>query len=115
MSCDFQIGGHTRKKGATRCWYFYRLREDDFVSEFCVIGSADPNQQVETMAPDGTIQQWEKRKEGNLIVFRPPDGYVGNQGLMWHYDRTLQHGEAAPRDVLEREALNNRLTIVGLG
>lgn len=91
-------------------WYFYRLKDDDFVSEFCVANSADPDQSVHTLAPDGTKQPWEKRQEGDLTVFRPPDGYQGDQGLLWAYDRRLQLGEAMPRKELERYALRFRVS-----
>lgn len=92
--------------------YFYRLKDDDFVSEFCVANSADPGQYVETLAPDGTAQRWDRRDEGDLAVFRPPDGYSGSQGVLWAYDRRLQRGEAMPRVQLERLALRCRVSVV---
>lgn len=91
-------------------FYFYRLKDDDFVAEFCVANSNDPNQWVGTLAPDGTLQRWAKREEGDLNVFRPPDGYTGNQGIEWHYDRRLQCHEAASRELMERLALGNRVS-----
>lgn len=94
-----------------RCHYFYRLREDDFVNEFCVAGSKDPNQFVETLAPDGTPQRWAKRAEGDLVIFTPPDGYAGSQGLLWSYDRRIQVGEPMPREELERQALRCRKSV----
>lgn len=93
-----------------RAYYFYRLKTDDFVSEFCVANSGDPNQCVETLAPDGTKQRWKKHSEGDLVIFTPPDGYAGGQGLLWFYDRRLQIGEAAPREELERLALRMRVS-----
>jgi len=93
-------------------YYFYRVREDDsLIREFCVAGHADPNQYVETLAPDGTLQRWQKREEGDLLVFWPPDGYAGMQGVLWCYDRRLQIGEPMPRPQLERELLRNRHTV----
>jgi hypothetical protein len=92
-------------------WYFYRLREDDFVAEFCVAGASDPTQYVETLAPDGTCQRWARREEGDLLVFRPPDGYSGAQGLIWAYNRRLQRGQAMPYAELERRALGMRVSV----
>ena len=92
-------------------FYFYRLRDDDFVEEFCVAGAVDPNQFVETLAQDGTPQRWIKRREGDLLVFHPPDGYQGGQGLLWAYDHRLQTGRPMPREELEKQALRMRLSI----
>jgi hypothetical protein len=91
--------------------YFYRLKEDDFVAEFCVANSHDPDQWVGTLAPDGSLQQWAKRDENGLVVFRPPDGYTGSQGMEWHYDKRMQVHEAAPRELMEKLALNNRVSV----
>lgn len=93
-------------------WYFYRLKDDDFVREFCVANARDPNQTVETLAPDGTHQKWARRHEGDLLVFTPPDGYAGDQGLLWAYDRRLQVGEPMPREQLEKLALDSRVSVV---
>ena len=93
------------------CRYFYRLRDDDFVNEFCVANSADPDQFVESLAPDGTPQRWRARADGDLVVFTPPDGYDGNQGLLWAYNRALQVGEPMPREELERQALRCRKSV----
>jgi hypothetical protein len=91
--------------------YFYRLADDDFVREFCVAGATDPHQTVRTLAPDGSEQRWDRREEGDLLVFRAPDGYAGSQPLLWAYDRRLQLGEAMPRRELESRALN-RISVV---
>lgn len=90
-------------------FYFYRLRNDNFMKEFCVANAKDPNQYVESRTPDGTLQRWAKRWEGDLLVFTPPDSYDGGP-VGWMYDRRLQLGQMAPRDVLEREALRNRIS-----
>lgn len=90
--------------------YFYVLRMDDYVSEFCVAGHADPDQTVSTLTKDGTRQHWTRREEGDLLVFRPPDGYSGGQALDWCYDRRLQVGEAMPRGELEKRSLSNRIS-----
>lgn len=95
-----------------QAFYFYRLRDDDFVNEFCVANSGDPNQYVETLAPDGTPQRWRQRHEVDLVIFTPPDGYDGNQGLLWAYDKRLQVGEPMPREMLERQALRMRKSLV---
>ncbi len=113
---DFDRSGLTEiavsaDAGPAEARYFYRLREDDFVSEFCVANSAGPNT-LETIAPDGTFQRWPSRHEGDLLVFRAPDGYSGGQGLCWSYDRRLQAGDPMPRRELERRALGMRASIV---
>jgi hypothetical protein len=99
-------------------WYFYRLKDDDFVAEFCVANAQDQptdgfpqGQFVETLAPDGTRQRWAKRQDGDLLVFRPPDGYAGGQGMEWHYDKRLQRHQAAPRHLLEKYALGSRVSV----
>ena len=90
--------------------YFYRLRNDSRITEFCVAGATDPHQFVESLAPDGTRQRWPSRREGDLLVFSAPDGYT--DGPCGHgYDGSLQRCEPAPREVLEREALRNRVSV----
>ena len=91
-------------------YYFYRLRDDHIVSEFCVANAGDPRQAVETLAPDGTPQRWQQRHEGDLLVFTSPDGYAGDQGILWLYDRRLQLGQPMPREELERQALRMRVS-----
>lgn len=88
-------------------YYFYRIRNDNFIREFCVANARDPNQQVESPAPDGTMQRWAKRLEGDLVVFTAPDGYEGG-AVGWSYDRRLQMGVPMPREELERQALRCR-------
>lgn len=92
--------------------YYYVLKDDHIVEEFCVaVDGGDPNQYVETLAPDGTAQRWTRRTRGDLLVFLPPDGYSGAQGMLWVYDKRLQSGQAMPRAELERRALNMRISI----
>ncbi len=90
--------------------YFYRLSNDSRINEFCVANSSDPNQFVDSIAPDGSKQRWAKRTEGDLVVFTPPDGYIDG-AVGWMYDRRLQIGQPAPREVLEREALRNQVSV----
>ena len=110
MTAAFVAQNVFQELGIPTAWYYYRLREDDFVSEFCVANAKDHDQTVETLAPDGSAQLWARRWEGDLLVFHPPDGYAGNQGLVWRYDKRFQRHEPAPREVMEREALRNRVT-----
>jgi hypothetical protein len=100
------------------CRYFYRLKDDDLVTEFCVANALDvptegfpDGQYVATRAPDGTLQRWAKRLEGDLLVFRPPDGYAGGQGMEWHYDRRTQRHEPIDRPTLEKLALSGRVSV----
>ncbi len=91
-------------------WYFYRVRHDHFIFEFCVANARDPNQYVESDAPDGSKQKWRQYHEGDLLVFTAPDGYQGGP-LGWFYDDRLQQGQAMPRSELERRALGNRVSV----
>jgi hypothetical protein len=90
-------------------WYFMRTRNDSRITEFCVANARDPHQEVKTKAPDGRMQRWAKRWEGDLLVFTPPDGYVEGP-LQWRYDKRLQIGQEADRKVQEREALRGRVS-----
>ena len=58
-----------------------------------------------------TYQRWDKREEGDRLVFRAPDGYIGGE-VGWCYDHTRQKGVAAPVDVLDREQLRNRKSLI---
>lgn len=99
---------------ARTAYFFYRLRNDNYIREFCVANWSDPRQYVETPAPDGTTQRWDRRSERGMLVFRAPDGYSGGP-IGWVYDRELQRGVAAPRDELERLAIDNRYSVVMTG
>jgi hypothetical protein len=90
-------------------WYFYRLNDCNVFGQFCVANAKDPHQYVETRAPDGTVQRWEKRWVGDLLIFFPPDGYSGGP-IGWAYDRTIQIGKPMPDDELERQALRCRVS-----
>ena len=97
--------------------YFIRLSgsADNIIREFCVCNARDPEQFVETLAIEsegGEIyQRWEKRWEGDLLVFKAPDGYVAG-AIGWCYDHTRQKGEHADWQTLERELLRNRKSVV---
>jgi hypothetical protein len=91
-------------------YYFYRLRDDHLVREFCVVGAIGP-QTVHTLSPDGLPEYWQQRDENGVLVFLPPSGYAGGQGLLWAYDKRLQRGEAMPRHLLERMALGMRMSV----
>jgi hypothetical protein len=100
------IASGTRPKTA---WYFDRLRDDNFIYEFCVANSGDPRQYVDSRAPDGSMQRWRKREEGDLVIFTAPDGYVGGP-IGWAYDRHLQIGEMMPLEERGKLALRNRVS-----
>jgi hypothetical protein len=91
--------------------YFYRLKDDDIITEFCVAGAVGA-QSVETLMPDGSHRKWDSCWDGDLLVFKPPDGGCVPHGLMWYYDRRLQIGEPMERPELERRALGNRVSII---
>ena len=95
--------------------YFYRLRDCNLITEVCVAGSCDPSQFIATYTADGTLQKWDQRTEGELLVFHAPDGYDGG-GFIWSYNERLQKVEAMPRAELESLALRCRKsTIVNTG
>lgn len=104
-----------------RAVYFYRLKDDNLVAEFCIGGSGDVPVSVETPIPDGqggfvlnawghrAMQPWPKRWEGDLLVFTPPSGYDGGPVALL-YDRRLLVVEAADRGEMEKLALRNRIS-----
>jgi hypothetical protein len=92
--------------------YYYLIKEDDFVTEFCVAGAVGPNS-VESLAPDGSCQQWPSFWRDGVLVFLSPDSYAGGQGLFWSYDKRLQFGKPMPRPELERRALGMRVSVSG--
>ena len=91
-------------------YWWYRLDDDNFIREFCVANHNDPDQIMVTKAPDGTEQIWDRRVEGDLLVFKAPDGYFGGP-VGWKYDRRKQCGWDLPRNQQERLALKNRLSL----
>lgn len=105
------------QRGAVNCtapriaWYFYRLNTDDGISEFCVANhQGDPGQFVQSKMPDGSNVVWDRREEGDLLVFRPPDRRLADQGMLWAYDKRLQRGEPMPQAQLEKLALGGRVS-----
>ena len=90
--------------------YSYVLKNDNTIVKFCVANHRGP-QTVETTAPDGkTRQNWTQKEEGDLLVFYPPDGYLGGP-VRWKYNKFLQNGEPMPRDLLEKLALGMRVSV----
>ena len=105
--CDDLVATQPRE-----AYWFERLRNDDYIVEVCVANwQGDPDQVIETKAPDGTIQQWEKRFEGDLMVFKAPDGYSGGP-VGWKYDRRKQRGKMMSMETRARESLSNRVSVV---
>lgn len=91
--------------------YFQRVYAHGARIEFCVANhQGDPNQHVMHMAMDGTQRFWQKREEGDLLIFRSPDDWDGRTGLMWSYDRRLQRGEPMPTAEAERLAMGSRVS-----
>ena len=100
---------------ASIVYYAYVLGRDDYVEEFHVANASDPHQWVETLAPDGTRQKWPDRMRDGVLVFYPPDGYSGGQGLLWHYDPRWQECVRISRAAMEKIALRNRHSLVVRG
>lgn len=96
-------------------YYAYHLKRDDYVEEFHVANASDPYQWVETLAPDGSRQKWPSRWRDGVLVFHPPDGYSGGQGLLWHYDPAMQECIRISRANMEKIALRNRHSVVVQG
>jgi hypothetical protein len=101
-----------------RASYFYRLNADDQVAAFCVANADDTptdefpdGQFVQSRAADGTEVRWAKRVEGDLLVFYPPDPALAFGGIVWAYDRRVQVGRSAPRQLLEKLALDSRVSV----
>jgi hypothetical protein len=104
--CEFKLSG------LRIAYFFYRLTDDNFIGEFCVANYyADMDQRMETKVPDGSIQLWERRIEGDLMVFHAPDGYDGGP-VGWKYDRRKQVGEHLPWKQMHRYALSSRHSMV---
>jgi hypothetical protein len=97
--------------------YFYVLKDDHIIDEFCVANSEGPVS-VESYIVDPklgggpAIQKWDSFWRGNLLVFKPPDSYVGDQGWWVHYDRRLMTLERMDLVELDRHALRMRTSII---
>lgn len=65
-----------RREGPVECPCWWRLRDHMRVESFVVYGLVDPDGlTVETLAPDGSTQVWQRRRENGLDVFYPPKNY----------------------------------------
>jgi hypothetical protein len=95
------------------CWYWPRLRDDDFVAELCVAGAVGPHS-IESYDADMVLHKWDSYWEGDLLVFRCHDSYTGgaNRVVCWSYDRRLQVGIAAPLEQQFKLALRNRHSLI---
>lgn len=92
--------------------YFQRVYADGARIEFCVANwQGDPAQSVVSAGPDGRPREWDRREDGDLLVFTSPDDYDGKTGFLWKYDRRLQVGEKMPQDQAERAAMSNRVSV----
>ena len=102
------------------CWW--RLIDDHRVESFVVVGLVAPEEMtIETLAPDGTKQFWERRRENGRDVFYPPQCYrdaefakaildVERGALMRPGPKHIL--ELVPRPMEEKLALHNRQTIL---
>jgi hypothetical protein len=97
----------------TVCWYWPRLRDDDYIAELCIANAIGPHS-VESWDDDGQLHGWESYWEGELLIFRAHDSYKGgaNRVVCWSYDRRLQLGMAAPLEQQHRLALKNRHSLI---
>ena len=115
-------------------WYFYRVRDDGKIGEFCVANPTGPNQvstpvpgEAPVPPPGLTLyeamvwsarnrQVWESREENGLLVFNAPDGYLAlpesENGIGWLYDQRLQRGEPMPPGELDRQAMRCRVSAI---
>jgi hypothetical protein len=89
-------------------WYYMVMRTDDFVTEFRVCNATGP-QRVESRAPDGSVQPWDCRTEGDELVYYAPDGYTGGP-VGWFYDKRLQKGVRMSGEDLEKRATRMRVS-----
>lgn len=79
--------------------------------ELCVTNwQGDPDQTVSTLAKDGTSQPWDRREEGDLLVFRPPFDWDRTGLMCWRYDPRRQVTERMDDGQAERMAVNNRVS-----
>jgi hypothetical protein len=94
-------------------YYFYTIREDDLIRELRFINVIDEALQVShTNGMDKVRHDWAKRTEGDYVIFTPHPSYKGEQEFVQIFSRPwIQRFIAAPRTILERAALNNRVSV----
>lgn len=103
--CDKEI-----RSGPKESYFAYRLDSNSYVTEFIVFGDHDPDQYVECHMPDDTVHRWDKRREGDLLVFKAPPGYDISRGLGWRFDKRLQYRVEMPDAMLEKFAMRGRVS-----
>lgn len=101
------------------CWWV--MLDDHRVESFVVEGLPYPDEMsIETLAPDGTKQYWERRQENGRDVFYPPkcyrDAEFHSALLAPERGALMQPGPRQklclkPRPQLERAALGNRHSV----
>lgn len=79
--------------------------------ELCVVNwQGDPDQTVASFTPGGELRQWDKRVEGDFLVFRAPFDWDRTGIMRWHYDPARQATEEMPREEAARLMLGNRVS-----
>lgn len=111
MCADFEGDQENIKTVKVQIAYWWqRLNDDNYIKEFCVANHNDPDQTMETPQQSGAMQVWDKRIEGDLLVFKAPDGYNGGP-VGWKYDRRKQCGWDLPHDAQARLAIRNKVSV----
>lgn len=95
-----------------RATYCYRLHGDRLHYDFVLLNAGDEPVSVESIRRDGRHVKWEGRREGDTLVFSPPDGSDINDGVFLAYDRRLLRVEAMDRDEIERYSLGYRVSVM---
>lgn len=109
---DARYEAMSYRQAPRKALYFQRVYLDGARVEFCVGNwQGDPDQSVVSTGPDGTRRAWDRRQDGDLLVFTSPADWDGVTGFLWRYDPRLQVGEKMPPDQAERAALNNRMSV----
>jgi hypothetical protein len=110
---DLEVTDHG-VRARNKAYYFYRVRWDYYVTEFCIVGAVGPCAvwtEVDGQ-PQEDLQAWEAYEEGEIKVFRAPDGYTDYQMLRVACDKRLNELLPMPPQEMDRLALRLRKSLV---
>ncbi len=101
-------------RARNKAFYFYRIRWDYYVHEFCIVNAVGPCAVWTDVdgQPEEALQKWDCYAEGDIMVFRAPDGYVNHQALRVACDKRLNELLPMPPDEMDRLALRLRKSLV---